>query len=83
MPITGHLKSHAIGGFCRYAPAHGVRASYVYQNCGCCTAGSTRRPVLCGESLTGAPQLNGCPDVRVAKSKSMYGRLGETQNGQP
>jgi hypothetical protein len=68
VPITGHLKSHAVGGFSRYALAHGVRASYVYQNCACCTAGSTRSPVLCRESFTGAPQLNRDPGVWVPKS---------------
>ena len=41
------------------------------------TGGSLRLPVLFGDSLTGAAQLNGAPEVRVAKSKSMYGMSGD------
>ena len=41
---------------------------YEYQTSGCATGGSTRCPVLSAESLTGRSQLNGSPDVSVAKS---------------
>jgi hypothetical protein len=47
------------------------------------TLGRLRLPVLCGDSLTGAAQLNGAPEVFVAKSKSTYGRSGDAQYGQP
>ena len=43
-------------------------AVYEYQTSGRATLGSVVRPVLCGESLRGAAQLNGSPDVLVAKS---------------